>query len=159
MGKLEFKPEDFEQIKLRLRKRSAPYKGCVIWFGAKTVRGYGCINYKGKNYGANRLAYMAHHKTELPSGLFVCHTCDNPACIKPDHLFLGTSKDNSKDMVNKKRNYQSKITHCLHGHEYTAENTIICTRKRNTMPYRICRTCNGIKHKRKRKPKAKWEPA
>ena len=75
--------------------------GCWQWQLALRNT-YGVMKYSGKNESAHRLSYLAF-RGKIPDGLLVCHTCDNPACINPKHLFLGTHSDNMQDCSKKGR--------------------------------------------------------
>jgi len=75
---------------------------CIEFKGAKNDRGYGQRKYKGKTMGAHRAAYIETHG-EIPEGLVVMHSCDNPPCVNLDHLSLGTRADNNADMAAKGR--------------------------------------------------------
>jgi len=75
-----------------------------MWRGSKTQGGYGRFGNSVK-FGTNvahRISYIIH-VGQIPPGLLVCHKCDNPPCVRPDHLFLGTAKDNNIDMFQKGR--------------------------------------------------------
>ena len=78
--------------------------GCWIWMASCAGMGYGQIKLPGerRQIYAHRLSYLIH-KGPLPEGKQICHTCDNPKCVNPDHLFVGTSQDNHDDMKEKKR--------------------------------------------------------
>lgn len=76
--------------------------GCWIWQGTKFYTGYGKISYEGKYITLHRISFWTF-KGEIPEGKFVCHTCDNRSCCNPDHLFLGSNKDNMDDAYKKGR--------------------------------------------------------
>lgn len=77
---------------------------CWEYQGAKYKHGYGNITYTGQNYGTltHRVYYYAS-RGDFDKSLDVCHTCDNPSCCRPSHLFLGTHKQNMEDMSKKGR--------------------------------------------------------
>lgn len=78
---------------------------CWIWQDSLTEKGYGQFRIGNKKIRAHRMAYLLSGGT-IPNGMMVCHKCDNPSCINPNHLFIGTAKDNVRDCIQKGR-------HCL----------------------------------------------
>lgn len=113
---------------------------CWEWQGLRGPRGYGRV------YGDDRKVKVASRAAwelifgAIAPGICVCHRCDNPACVNPAHLFLGTHRDNMRDMIAKRRCWQQKKTHCPQGHPYSPENTRYCVGSRNTRQ-RLCREC------------------
>lgn len=89
-------------IRFCSRVRLADSLSCWEWVGSFTDKGYGQFSYRSYSFLAHRFAYYLHFN-EDPKGLFVCHRCDNPKCVNPNHLFLGTCKDNHLDMIAKGR--------------------------------------------------------
>ena len=79
-----------------------PNGDCLEWQRSKSIGGYGQIRYKGRREGAHRVAYELTHGP-IPDGMFVLHYCDNPSCINPKHLWVGTAKENTHDMLAKGR--------------------------------------------------------
>ena len=78
--------------------------GCYIYLGCKDKDGNGFFRLYRRNIRAHRLAWILENNQEIPEGLCVCHKCDNPICCNPEHLFLATNQDNTKDRDNKGRN-------------------------------------------------------
>lgn len=98
---MQISKEDEKYFYERVEKTDS----CWIWKGGISYKGYGIFNrvFNGKIPSkAHRFSY-ALFKGEIPVGNFVCHTCDNPPCVNPDHLWLGDAKSNCMDSVSKKR--------------------------------------------------------
>lgn len=89
-----------ERFARRLSRPDA--SGCVLWKGTRTSHGYGQIKCRGVFMLAHRLAWQLANGS-IPEGLLVCHHCDVKLCVNAGHLFTGTHKDNSDDMIAKGR--------------------------------------------------------
>jgi hypothetical protein len=122
--------------------------GCWEWQArlsgtCKTIYRYGRIQIQGRDYMATAISLWAFtDRCKVMTGnggksLHHLHTCDNTRCINPKHLYLGTQRDNTNDCVKRGRHHQKQQTHCIHGHEFTPENTKISTDGKK----RSCRTC------------------
>ncbi len=99
-----FNEHTIERFLSKLRQGE---NGCIEWDGDKTSAGYGRFVIGGHDnkirIPAHRWAMTLSHGHVFPSDVFACHTCDNPGCVNPLHLFPGTVQDNATDMVNKGR--------------------------------------------------------
>ena len=104
---------------------------CWNWSEGKDKDGYGKICVNRKHLRAHRLSYEVFI-SKFDSKNIICHKCDNPSCINPDHLFLGTWLTNMQDKVNKGRlrNQNMDKTHCKNGHEFSSDNTILNDNRR-----------------------------
>lgn len=97
-----------------------PNSGCWMWTASTDTFGYGqmYVDEQGKPKKAHRVAWQLF-RGAIPDGMCVCHAHDDVWCVNPEHLFLGTHKDNSDDKVKKGRHGNQRKTHCKNGHDFT----------------------------------------
>lgn len=130
-----------EVIDRFLAKVQVQPDGCWVWTAAlRDGYPYGVFCFDGKTYRAHRFSYLLY-RGEIPEGQHVCHSCDNPTCVNPHHLFLGTQSDNIQDCLEKGRfNHGTRgrpKDSCPVGHPYTPENSY----SRPGVSGRHCREC------------------
>lgn len=119
---------------------------CWTWTGA-LVNGYGRIKVEGRSVLAPRIAWELTNGP-IPTGLEVRHHCDNPPCVRPEHLALGTHAENMDDSRRRgraaNRHTYVPVTHCPQGHVYDAANTYVHQNERH------CRICTRAADRRRR---------
>lgn len=128
---------------------------CWLWTGAQRTTGYGAFQMgRGDGEGVQSAHVVSWRLTngEVPAGMFVCHRCDVPLCVRAGHLFLGTPGDNVRDMVAKGRDHYTQIEQCPKGHPYTSENTY-----RDTSGRRRCRECRRANRRRRKERVGYWQ--
>ena len=98
--------------------------GCWEWQGYRNPKGHGRflrLADAPHRLMAHRYAYALFRV--FPGDRWVLHHCDNPPCCNPDHLYLGDASDNARDMVERGQHWQTRKTHCKHGHAFDEANT------------------------------------
>lgn len=141
-----------------------PNEECWEFDGARDKDGYGFIRINGwNNRRAHRVTFAWANgywrrnggDIGLPEGMIVMHTCDNPPCVNPRHLKLGTTADNMAEKVRKNRTAGQRRTHCSKGHELTPENVFHPLGKKSHRQCKICRKAQWKRaHIRKRERRA-----
>jgi hypothetical protein len=107
-----------------------PWKGCI------RHDGYGQFSYNKQRFIASRFSWALANARQ-PDG-YVCHSCDNPPCVNPAHLWLGDVLSNTRDMLSKGRQRNQRKTHCSRGHAFDEANTYW------HRGHRLCRACNAM---------------
>lgn len=122
---------------------------CWTWTGERQKAGYALVRHKGKRQTASRIAWSIHHGKAFPQGKLACHSCDNPGCVNPHHIWPGSDKENMQDAIAKGRfrTRKAPVMFCKNGHPFSSENTQIRIKKTGkTM--RVCRACSRNRRNR-----------
>lgn len=125
-------------------KRSVEPGGCWVWI-SRVHKRYGWYSWNCKTQGAHRVAWQIANGSAIPGGMHVLHRCDNPLCVRPDHLFLGTHLDNMRDMKMKGRARASRGPRkdfCCRAHPLAGDNLMIARDGK-----RRCRACAQEAHR------------
>ena len=128
----------------KLEENTTKIAGCWLFEGPLDGQGYGAIRYDGKQVGVHRLSAHLFLGFNLDSDMWILHKreCPNKNCWNPEHLYIGTPKENTRDFDIDGRPKRGRYkTHCPQGHEYTPENTRIDKKGAQT-----CRECNRLRY-------------
>jgi hypothetical protein len=129
-----------------LARTTAADTGCLLWEGARGGNGYGYVRLDGRTVAVHRLVVALDGRD--PTGQVVRHTCDNPACVNPEHLVLGSQADNVADMMQRGRHRPvERVTVCANGHEY----------ERSPSGRRGCLACHREREAQRRRGNARPE--
>lgn len=155
---MRFKPIRGKTLEQRLMEKveMIPFHPCWEWIASKRPSGYGQmttddnrLTTEKRPITASRISFVLF-VGPIPPGMLVCHSCDNPGCVRPQHLFLGTNWDNAQDRIKKGRKAGPKIkSQCKRGHQFTSDNTYI-----DTTGAQQCRTCNKARNLKSKRKKA-----
>lgn len=122
---------------------------CWMWTGSLKHNGYGQV-FDGKSpKRAHRVAWELSYGP-VPKDSCVLHRCDTRACVRPDHLFIGTAQDNTADMLDKNRQqFRARLTHCRNGHPFDEANTRMSKDRRGRL-FQQCRSCERARREQRR---------
>ena len=127
--------------------------GCWLWTGAYhksrpwPQNRYGYLSIGGKSVDTHRAMLIAIHGP-LTKEQCACHRCDVPLCCNPEHLFIGSMRDNIHDSRSKNRHHEAKKTHCDKGHPLSGDNLYLGKQAGGKVGIRrVCRTCQREVHK------------
>jgi hypothetical protein len=127
MNRGQFQPGDPPEVRFWRYVETEANTGCWLWSGAANGEGYGTFHVRPKNLMAHRFSWSLHNGP-IPDGLFALHKCDTPACVNPDHLFLGTKGDNARDKARKGRCHDNRGER--HGMSKLTDFQVSCIRLR-----------------------------
>lgn len=129
--------EEIQKLKKFLESRRViDNNGCWIWTGATNTYGYGRINFNGRFVGVHRVSLKVYKPSEFIEDLGTLHKCDVRNCFNPEHLYCGSQSDNLLQCVIDGRHQTANKTHCVNGHEFSAENSSFVNGKRR------CKVCH-----------------
>lgn len=118
---------------------------CWTWLGYLNKDGYGKIRSGLRYRAATHVSWEIYNKKSFPVDKIACHSCDNPACVNPKHIWAGTYSENTVDAFKKGRQKNPTpwrdVTHCIRGHEFNEENTAI---RGSIKKQRRCRVCERV---------------
>lgn len=133
---------------------------CWNWIGGTYEGGYGNFYYEKKSWRAHRWSIKFLGGKD-PGSLFVCHACDNPSCVNPEHLFLGTNEDNMRDASKKGRlkvpKFLLRKSKCKRGHDIDAQNKDPLAKRKQCSICKSETTRKWIKANRKYLNRRQWE--
>lgn len=139
-------------VRFKAKYRVNAATGCWEWTGQRIPTGYGYISRGGRGGGMISAHRASHeiHIGPIPKGHWVCHRCDNPGCVNPEHLFSGPPRVNVIDCVRKgrHRNQNDHKTHCRNGHPLAGKNLRV-----EATGFRRCITCQRAYERRWRNTK------